>query len=182
MVASASSKTAVGLAYLLSGREDIEVVGLTSSTNAPFVEKVGYYDRTVTYDDITSIVKAPSAFVDMAGGGTTLAAVHHHLGDELRTSCLVGATHWEESAPTANLPGPAPTFFFAPDRVVKRRGDWGGDGFDERVDAAWSSFLASAAGWLQIVERRGSEELLLTWREVLEGGVAPAIGYVVAPV
>jgi len=182
ILASASSKTALGLAFLLSKRDDIEVIGLTSPANAPFVETVGYYDRTVTYDDISSLGKAPSAFVDMAGGGTTLAAVHHHLADELRTSCLVGATHWEESAPTADLPGPVPTFFFAPDRIVKRRADWGGDGFGERVDAAWTSFLASVDGWLHIVERRGAEELLGTWRDVLEGAAPPDVGYVVSPV
>lgn len=182
VLASASSKTALGLAFLLSQRDDdIDVIGLTSATNAPFVEKVGYYDRAVTYDDITSLANVPTAFVDMAGGGTTLAAVHNHLADELRTSCLVGATHWEESAPTANLPGPAPTFFFAPDRIVKRRADWGGDGFGARVDTAWSSFLASVDGWLRIVERRGADELVRTWHDVLDGAVAPEIGYVVSP-
>ena len=123
----------------------------------------------------------PTAFVDMAGGGITLAAVHNHLADELRTSCLVGATHWEESAPTADLPGPAPTFFFAPDRIVKRRADWGAEGFGERVDTAWSAFLASVDDWLQIVERRGTEELVSTWREVLEGSASPDVGYVVTP-
>ncbi|MGH9276247.1 MAG: DUF2855 family protein [Acidimicrobiales bacterium] len=181
LLASSSSKTALGLAFLLSQREETTVIGLTSPAHVPFVENVGYYDRTVAYDDISTVAKAPTAFVDMAGGGTTLAAVHNHLADELRTSCLVGATHWEESAPTANLPGPAPTFFFAPDRIVKRRADWGGDGFSERVDTAWSSFLTSVDGWLQIVERRGTEELLHTWRDLLDGATPPDVGYVVLP-
>lgn len=181
VLASASSKTALGLAFLLSKRDDVDVVGLTSPSNAPFVESVGYYDRTFTYDDISSLATSPSAFVDMAGGGTTLAAVHNHLGDELRASCLVGATHWEESAPTVDLPGPAPTFFFAPDRIVKRRADWGGDGFGERVEAAWSSFLASVDSWLRIVERRGADEALATWRDVLEGAAPPDVGFVVVP-
>jgi hypothetical protein len=181
VLASASSKTALGLAFLLSQRDDdIEVVGLTSPGNAPFVEKVGYYDRTVTYGDIASLPTAPTCFVDMAGGGTTLAAVHHQLAGELRSSCVVGATHWEESAPTADLPGPAPTFFFAPDRVVKRRADWGGDGFAARVEAAWSSFLGSVDGWLQIVERRGTDDLVRTWHEVLDGAAPPNVGYVVS--
>jgi hypothetical protein len=179
VLASASSKTALGLAFLLSQRDDdIDVVALTSAAHAPFVEKVGYYDRTVTYDDIPSLATVPTAFVDMAGGGTTLAAVHNHLAGELRTSCLVGATHWEESAPTANLPGPTPTFFFAPDRVVKRRADWGGDGFRARVDTAWSSFLSSVDSWLHIVERRGAAELVRTWRELLDGAVQPDVGYI----
>jgi hypothetical protein len=182
VLASASSKTALGLAFLLSRRDDdIEVIGLTSSTNSSFVEDVGYYDRTVTYDAITSLGMAPTCFVDLAGGGTTLAAVHRHLGGELRTSCVVGATHWEESAPTANLPGPPPAFFFAPDRVLKRRADWGGAGFAARVDGAWTSFLASVDGWLRIVERRGADDLVRTWHEVVDGAVTPNVGYVIVP-
>jgi len=180
VLSSASSKTALGLAFLLSQRDDVEVIGLTSPTNAPFVEHVGYYDRTITYGEITSLATAPTAFVDLAGGGTTLAAVHHHLADDLRASCTVGATHWEESTPTADLPGPPPTFFFAPDRVVKRRADWGADGFASRVDGAWSSFLESVDDWLQVVERRGPDELVQTWHEVLEGTASPNVGYVVS--
>lgn len=181
VLASASSKTALGLAFLLSRRDDdIDVVGLTSPANANFVEQVCYYDRTVTYDDVTSLATVPTAFVDMAGAGITRAAVHHCLADELRTSCIVGATHWEESESTAELPGPAPTFFFAPDRVVRRVADWGADGFSARVESAWSSFLESVDGWLQVVERRGADDLLRTWHEVLEGAAAPNVGYVVS--
>ena len=181
VLSSASSKTALGLAYLLSQRNDVSVIGLTSPRNAPFVEEVGYYDETVTYDAIATLASTPTVFVDMAGGGNTMAAVHNHFAADLRSSSIVGATHWEESAPTAGLPGPAPTFFFAPDRVVKRRADWGGDAFDARVDAAWSSFLESVDGWLQVVERRGPDELVRTWLEVVGGAVAPAVGYVVMP-
>src|SRR5207253_6283941 len=91
VIASASSKTALGLAFLLERRGDIEVVGLTSPGNAEFVDGVGYYDRTVTYDDIASLpADVPTAFVDMAGGGQTLAKVHNHFAFSLKTSCLVG--------------------------------------------------------------------------------------------
>src|SRR4051812_9316729 len=55
VLGSASSKTALGLAFLLAQRDDIEVVGLTSARNAAFVDKVGYYDRTVTYDAIDTL-------------------------------------------------------------------------------------------------------------------------------
>jgi hypothetical protein len=179
VLASASSKTALGLAFLLSRREGVEVVGLTSAGNAEFVRSVGYYDRTVEYDDLDELpADVPTAFVDMAGGGQVLANVHRHFGDALEQSCLVGATHWEEAAPPADLPGPKPSFFFAPDRVVKRRADWGPGGLDERVGAAWQDFLGSVDGWLEIVERRGPDELKATWLEVLEGRATPEVGFV----
>lgn len=191
VLASASSKTALGLAFLLSKRADVEVVGLTSPGNAKFVDGVGYYDRTVTYDDIASLpADVPTAFVDMAGGGVILSKVHNHFAYSLKTSCLVGATHaspgfkgarGEESAPLAELPGPQPTFFFAPDRIVKRRADWGPGGMDQRVDAAWTSFLGSVDGWLDIVERTGPDELADTWLDVLDGRTPANVGYVVSP-
>jgi hypothetical protein len=179
VLASASSKTALGLAFLLSQREGIEVVGLTSSRNADFVRGVGYYDRTVTYDAVDTLPARPTAFVDMAGGGHVLAAVHEHLRDSLRVSCRVGATHWEDTGPATDLPGPAPSFFFAPDRVVKRRADWGPGGFDERVDASWQAFLASVSSWLEIVEVTEPDDIAGAWAAVLAGSAAPQQGFIV---
>jgi hypothetical protein len=181
VLASASSKTALGLAFLLSARDGVEVVGLTSPANADFVRSVGYYDRTVTYDDVSSLPRdVPTAFVDMAGGGAVLADVHRRLTGSLTCSCLVGATHWEESAPTSDLPGPAPSFFFAPDRVVKRREDWGPGGLESRIEAGLESFLASVDGWLRVDERAGLDAAAEMWVDLVDGGVPPDVGYVVA--
>lgn len=180
VLASASSKTALGLAFLLSSRGGVEVVGLTSAGNAEFVRSVGYYDRTVVYDDIKQLQPTPTVFVDMAGGGHVLAEVHRQVADSLQASCLVGATHWEESAPPGDLPGPTPTFFFAPDRLVKRQADWGAAGLESRMDAAWQKFLGSVDAWLTINERTGAGAIADTWLEVLEGRAAPNLGYVVS--
>lgn len=180
VLASASSKTALALAFLLAARGGLEVVGLTSSRNADFVRSVGYYDRTVGYHDIKALpADVPTVFVDMAGGGDVRGDVHRHLGDALRSSCAVGATHWEESASPGDLPGPAPTFFFAPDRLTKRRADWGPGGVEARVESAWQAFLGSVDGWLTIDER-GFGAIAGTWLEVLEGRAAPSVGCVVS--
>jgi hypothetical protein len=47
LLSSASSKTAIAAAFLLSRREGARVVGLTSPRNAEFVEGLGIYERTV---------------------------------------------------------------------------------------------------------------------------------------
>jgi NADPH:quinone reductase-like Zn-dependent oxidoreductase len=182
VIASASSKTALALAQLLSVRSAAaEVVGLTSPANAEFVRSVGYYDRTVEYGDIGALdADTPSIFVDMAGGGRVMAAVHRHFAGSLRQSCLVGATHWEETTPPVDLPGPRPTFFFAPDRLVKRRADWGPGGVEERVATSWHTFLDSVDGWLTVVERHGRDDLESTWLEVLDGRASPDTGYVLS--
>ena len=56
-------------------------------------------------------------------------AVHERYRDELLHSMAVGVTHWEDfGGGGGELPGPPPTLFFAPDRIVKRSEDWGADG------------------------------------------------------
>ena len=56
MVSSASSKAAVGLAYLLhSLRKDIRVIGLTSVGNLDFVRSLGCYHDVIAYDRILSL-------------------------------------------------------------------------------------------------------------------------------
>ncbi len=126
VISSASSKTAIAAAFLLARREGVELVGLTSPRSAEFVEGLGIYGRTVTYDEIDSLERGPATYVDIAGDGEVRQAVHTHFGDELAYSMAVGVTHWEElGAGEGELPGPTPTFFFAPDRVDKRSEDWG---------------------------------------------------------
>jgi hypothetical protein len=96
VISSASSKTAIAAAFLLTQREGVELVGLTSGRNVEFVESLGIYGRTATYDAISSLDRAPATFVDIAGDGEVRLAVHSHYGDELVHSMAVGVTHWEE--------------------------------------------------------------------------------------
>ncbi|TVR21226.1 MAG: DUF2855 family protein [Ilumatobacter sp.] len=181
VIASASSKTALALAAVLAGRGGVEVVGLTSERNAGFVADVGYYDRTVTYGDVASLdPSVPTVLVDMGGDAAVLREVHGHFGASLRHSCQVGATHWEQVEFGVELPGPAPTLFFAPDRIRQRVTDWGATGFAERVDGAWDQFVDSAAGWLEVVVHRGPEAVGAAYDDVVAGSVAPHQAYIIA--
>ena len=91
VISSASSKTAIAAAFLLARREGVELVGLTSPRNAEFVEGLGIYDRTVTYDAIDSLERGPATYVDISGDAAVRHAVHSHFGDELAHSMAVGA-------------------------------------------------------------------------------------------
>ena len=55
VISSASSKTAIIAAYLLSQRAGVEVVGLTSAGNREFVEGLGIYHSVVLYEDIAEL-------------------------------------------------------------------------------------------------------------------------------
>jgi hypothetical protein len=181
LVSSASSKTAIAAAFLLAQREEVELVGLTSPGNAEFVAGLGIYDSTVTYDAIGSLPRSTATYVDIAGDGGVRQAVHTHFGDDLAHSMAVGLTHWEKlGAGAGELPGPTPTLFFAPDRVVKRSEDWGRAGLEQRVAAAWHPFCEWTAGWLETIPSQGFDGLRDSWLEVLAGRVEPRSAHVIS--
>lgn len=182
ILSSASSKTAIALAALLKARGGVKVVGLTSPRNKAFVEGLGFYDQVVLYDDIaTAPIATPAVFVDFAGDSVVLGAVHRRFGDDLKASILVGGTHWEVPRVQADLPGPTPAFFFAPDRIAKRLKDWPPGEFDRRYGAAWGGFAADAPRWLKVEEGRGPDAIRRAYLAQVEGGAPADVGVVLRP-
>jgi Protein of unknown function (DUF2855) len=184
VLSSASSKTSLSLAYLLSRRTAprAEVVGLTSPAHRAFVAGTKCYDRVAAYDDVSSLARSPAVYVDMSGNASVLGAVHRHFADELKYSCLVGATHWEARGAGGGspLPGAKPELFFAPDRVRTRVQEWGAAGFDARVDASWRGFAEAASGWIEVTHHRGESAVRAAYLEVLENRALPERGYVLS--
>jgi hypothetical protein len=180
VISSASSKTALAAAFLLARREGVELIGLTSARSAEFVAGLGVYDRCVAYEEIGSLDRGPATFVDIAGDAAVRMAVHSHFGDDLLHSMAVGVTHWEQFGPgEGELPGPTPSFFFAPDRVTKRSADWGAAELERRVAEAWHPFCAWICGWLEVRHGSGFESLRRTYLEVLDGHVPPSAAHVI---
>ncbi len=181
VLSSASSKTASGLAFLLSLRDGVEVVGLTSDRSAAFTDSLGVYDRVVTYGEIESLADTPAVYVDMAGDAQVRGDVHSHFGDALMHSAVVGATHHDRmGAVPDSLPGPPPTFFFAPDRVTKRSTEWGRDGFETRIAEAWRPYVQWCEGWLEVVRGDGPEPLRHAYLDLLDGNIDPAKAHVLS--
>jgi hypothetical protein len=181
VISSASSKTAIAAAFLLARREGVELVGLTSAGNKEFVESLGIYGRTVAYGEIGRLGSGPAAYIDIAGDGALRRTVHTHFGDELAYSMTVGVTHWEELASGGDdLPGPTPTFFFAPARVEKRSADWGPAELERRVAEAWQPFCEWTAGWLEVDRGQGFEAVKSAYIDVLEGRIGPKSAHVIS--
>lgn len=181
VVSSASSKTAIALASLLSKRGAGTVVGLTSARNRTFVESLGCYDRVVLYHAIDSLESESAAvFIEHAGDGAVVNAVHERFGERLVYSCIVGATHWDAAPRAKTLPGAPPTFFFAPAQLEKRTKEWGAAGFQQRLGAAWEQFRARSERWFHVVRGNGPAAVERVYDEVLAGRTAPSDGHVLS--
>lgn len=177
VVSSASSKTSIGVAFLAHARRGPRVVGLTSPGNAAFVEGLGVYDEVVTYDRADALAPVASVLVDVAGDRDVLHGVHTRLGDRLRCSMTVGATHWDhQPAAHDDLPGPEPQFFFAPAQIAKRTREWGSDGLDARLAEAWDRFAGWCDAWVRFERAEGPGAVEATYRVLLDGGADPAVG------
>jgi len=182
ILSSASSKTAFGLAHLVHTlRKDIEVIGLTSAANAGFVEKLGCYDRIVTYDRVTSLPPdTPVALVDMAGNSDLRERLHRHFGDGMKYSGRIGLTHRSSSDQEPELRGAKPSWFFAPDQIRKRAKEWGPGGIDARFSTAWSGFAPHLDHWLTVIEGRGPAAVKQVYVETLAGRIPPQQGHMLS--
>jgi hypothetical protein len=180
LISSASSKTSIALAFQVKQGGRARTIGLTSARNAGFVRGLGSYDEVVLYDDVASLVRAPAVFVDMAGDGAVTAAVHRHLGGDLRYDCAIGATHWSAERGAADLPGPKPEFFFAPGQAGKRLEEWGPERFSRTVTAAWTRFCDASDAWLHVVRSSGREAVERVYQDTVAGRTHPAEGQILS--
>lgn len=179
LLTSASSKTSIGLAFLLAQRTNCRVFGLTSTANMAFVASLGCYDEVVDYDAIETLDREiPTVIVDMAGNGSALAAVHNHFRDQLKYSCLVGATHWQARSGARDMAGPKPELFFAPNHIKARSQEWGPGGLESRFEGAWDAFTSKVGDWIQVRRGAGQDQVGQVYESLLAGRATPDVGHV----
>ncbi len=178
VVSSASSKTAIGAAFLLAERDGVER-GRPDVAGQPGVRPVAGLLRLrppLRRRRRTRPTDRP-CYIDVAGRKDVTHAVHTRLGGALRYSMVVGDTHWDDATTAeGTLPGPPPEFLFAPVQIAKRRTDWGRDGFEEAVAEAWDRFVPWTDGWLTIRHAAGAAATEAVYRDVLDGRVDPRTG------
>ncbi|GBG27630.1 Hypothetical Protein FCC1311_038532 [Hondaea fermentalgiana] len=190
LLTSASSKTAIGMAYLLkyhrpeNSNADLRTVGLTSASNVDFVKRIGLYDEVVAYDDAETFLGASNEnaeamrkhkglLVDMSGNGKVLQTVLSCLPNA--SCCRVGLTHWDQDSQ-----GPG-KFFFAPtyaEEVVRRIG---AATFDKTTRESFAAYLEDVKrnNWCQVQKVVGADALKREFTSALETGFDPSQGMVV---
>ncbi|WVM87810.1 DUF2855 family protein [Halopseudomonas pachastrellae] len=117
---SASSKTAYGTAFCLEDNPSVELVGLTSSGNTEFVEKLGCYAQALAYDEVEKLdASVPTIYVDFSGNNDLRNRVHGHFRDNLVHSCFARSPRTTStSAPPTPLPQARPRKpYFAPYQI-----------------------------------------------------------------
>lgn len=187
VVTSASSKTAIGMAYLLTRSrkargKDYQVVGLTSAGNKAFVEMLSCYDRVLSYDELAQLEgERPSLLVDFAGNGQLLTRLHGQLAPALKYSCMVGASHWNQrQGRGAELPGPKPTVFFAPKEAQRLIQEVGGQAFQKALMERWQAFADYTQQWLVLEYGHGPAAVVSAYQDVLQGRVGPRVGHLLS--
>lgn len=184
LLTSASSKTALGLAFMLKHQRQkrglpLTITALTSPGNLAFVESLGYYDRAVSYADIDQLdATTPSVSIDFAGNGEVLAALHTHFADKLLFSSLVGAAHWDQRGGNRDLPGARPEVFFAPGYWQKRGEEVGNDQLMRNFAQLWSPLVASVEGWMEVVTLEGDDAVRQAYLDTLHGKIRPDQGLI----
>ncbi len=180
VLSSASSKTAMGLAWLARKR-GVKVIGLTSSAHVEMLRGFGLYDTVVAYDAISGL-RAEGAvdYVDFAGRSAVSQAVHETFGAGLAQNLTVGITHWDALGGPRPTTGPKPVSFFAPDRIRQRMKDWGPAELSARFAAVLKGFIADAP-WLKLKQHVGPDALQALYAQVVAGRMQPDEGHIVRP-
>ncbi len=185
-ITSASSKTAIGLAFMLAmKRKDnrsLSITGLTSEHNLEFTRQLGCYDQVYTYEQLGELDSTHShTLVDFAGDSDLISKLHQHLSQNIKYSCMVGAAHGAQMSLTpSGLPGPAPVLFFAPSQAGKRWSEWGKHVFEQRLKESWALFTQFVSGWLEIQKVCGESQVKQKYIDVLSGKIPPNMGLILS--
>ena len=181
LILSASSKTSIGLGYALHDDEAAPpVIGMTSKRNLEMVKGLNLYDQSTTYDDVADLdASIPTVIVDMSGNGTLLAALHKHLGDNMKFTINVGLTHWTNFRPMPGIIAERSEFFFAPGHIQMRLKDWGPEVFGQKSNAFIMETIAKTSQWLTFRKIDGLEGMAEIHQAVCNGEVSPSEGLIV---
>jgi hypothetical protein len=175
IVTSASSKAAIGLAYLL-GRRGVPVTGITSTRHHPFVAGLGLYDQVVRYDRAEDLAATGAVLVDIAGNEALRDRIGQRGGRPAQV-VSAGLTHPESGGAAGVRAGVS---FFVPDEISARARTWGWPALERRFADALGDFAQPAGAWLRVVRHQGLGAAGDVYQAVLANRVgSPAEAHVI---
>lgn len=183
LIGSVSSKTGFGLARFLQDNKAFagQIIGLTSPGNQAFVQDLGVCDAVVTYDQVDTIsADKPTVYIDMSGDGPLRKRLHDRIGDNMKSSQVVGVTHWEEKRSLGEMPGARPEFFFAPGHIGKRNKELGKGVLVKEAYTASAALARSLKGTIKVDHIKGPEAGIAIWKDMLDNKIPGSRGIMVS--
>lgn len=214
LISSASSKTAFCLAYLIKKRiqsgelRDVKVVGLTSTRNVGFTQKLGLYDEVYDY----STFRQSKAFqgdkprswiyIDVAGNDGLNAQVREHFetskAHRLIKNVALGVTNLEPNAsasddmkwahntfdPTAqgiaapDVRWPIVEHFFMPEWLNVRKHQLPISDIFQRQQTAWTDLMRDCTKWVALEPVYGADEVKEAYLRLVKEGLGPSKGLI----
>lgn len=181
ILTSASSKTALGLAFLLNKnkKEDgKKIIGLTSDKNVEFVKNTNYYDEVISYKNaVSKIENKNTIIVDFAGNANLLNDIYQHLNSSLKHAALIGLTDWKSYNPSKQIP--VAKFFFAPTHMQNKYKEWGPEKTNLLMGKNMQAFITDASAWIDLVFVDNKNDVAELYINMLKGEIDPSKGYIV---
>lgn len=185
VISSASSKTSLGIARLLSER-GVRVTGLSGTTRAATTAAVGAFDEVLPYTDLDAITATgDTTYVDVAGDPAITRRVHERLGPALSRSIAVGGSHLAAlgGLPAADetLPGPPVVRFSVGRREVELTEQLGRRAVDEIKQRARQVLVPWADATLTVQHIAGLDAARDAWTRIGHGGLGVLDAVTVTP-
>lgn len=180
LLTSASSKTALGIAYMLFSNKEQhgkKIIGLTSSKNKVFLQETGLYDQIFSYDELDNIPSLKTTMVDLGGNIELLLKINNQLNEHLRFTSLIGLADWKSAGDMKQVPNSK--FFFAPDYATKLFQKLGPDVANEQINKTQENFTELAQNWIDLKFVHFEAGIKDLYLNMLDGKVDPSKGYVV---
>ena len=181
ILTSASSKTALSLAFLLSkykSKVKKKIIAITSEKNMQFVSEIKFYDIVLSYDNAEENLKrSKSVIVDFAGNSDYLKKLSDHLGDGLKHVSLIGLADWSSKTNFKIIPNSK--FFFAPNHAEKRYREMGVKRTTLLADELLKEFIMKVKNYIKLKYCNDPKDIHELYLKSLKGKIDPSKGYMV---
>ena len=181
ILTSASSKTALSLAFLLSkykSKDNKKIIAITSEKNMQFVSEIKFYDIVLSYDNAEENLKrSKSVIVDFAGNSDYLKKLSDHLGDGLKHVSLIGLADWSSKTNFKIIPNSK--FFFAPNHAEKRYREMGVKRTTLLADELLKEFIMKVKNYIKLEYCNDPKDIHELYLKSLKGKIDPSKGYMV---
>jgi hypothetical protein len=182
IIACASAKTALALAYCLRMREMRYVVGLTSKEHLEFCKSTDLYHDVFTYDDVDKLpTDHTCVFADFKCDGELRHRITLRLGTNLMYNMVIGPAMFQKKMKDQLFEKRAREVLFDESTWRERRtmvAEVTKTGRNEKLKYSYKSFVERMAQFIQLRHVTGPQAFNKMYDEIYSNVTPPSLGYV----